>query len=182
MTNNNITSHTTCTTFFVNFDTHSYCCTFPRTVKERKWFAENNFVVIDEAIAAPIIALNDNGCTTEYCCSGHVGAFVSSPYILFTKISEEIDDKFNKTKLWAKEVDERNRVTWRARVSTLKEWRSALNELYAITDPLDDNFTPFVKLIARYKSGKVEYLFMERAKINSWCDEHANELLYAQLE
>ena len=178
----NITRNTTATTFFVNFNTHSYCCTFPRTVNERKWLAENNFVVIDEAIAAPIIALNDNGCTTEYCCSGHVGGIVSSPYILFTKISEEIDDKFNKTKLWAREVDERNRVTWRARVLTLKEWRCALNELYAITDPLNDNFTPVVKLIARYKSGKVEYLFMERAKINSWCEEHENELLCVQLE
>jgi hypothetical protein len=182
MTNDNIIRHTTGTTFFVNFDNHSYCCTFPASINERKWLVEHNFVVIDEAIAAPIIVLNDNGCTTEYCCSGHIGGVVCSPYILFTKISKEIDDKFKKTRLWGREVDERNRVTWRARASTLKEWRYALNELYAITDSLNDNFKRIVKIIARYRSGKVEYQFMESTEIDSWCNEHENELLCVQLE
>ena len=173
---------TTATTFFVNFPFRSYCCTFPSTTEERKWLSDNNFVVIDEAIAAPIIALNDNGCTTEYCCAGHAGGAICSPYILFTKISDDIDSKFKKTRLWGREVDEQNRITWRAKVKNLKDWHYALNELYAITDELTDNFKRFLKVIIKYKSGKKEVQFMEASEVDSWCDEHINEISYVQLE
>ena len=178
---NTVLRDTTTTMCFVDFKNKRFCCTFPSTYDDRKWLVDNGFVAIDEAIAAPIILLNDNGCETQYCCSGHLGQ-MGSLYIVFTKISEEIDSKFRKTRLWGKTIDEHNRVTWRAKIPTLKDWRYALDELYNIVDGLDDNFEQYVKLIAKYKGNNIDRVFVKQSDIDSWCEKRLDTLLYAQID
>ena len=92
---NTVLRDTTTTMCFVDFKNKRFCCTFPSTYDDRKWLIDNGFVAIDEAIAVPIILLNDNGCETQYCCSGHLGR-MGSLYIVFTKISEEIEAKIGR--------------------------------------------------------------------------------------
>ena len=68
---------------FVDFKKRRYLsCRASDRMKLLTQLAEAGFNVIDEAIAYPLMVLNDNGCKTKFSCGGHIGAS-KNMYIMF---------------------------------------------------------------------------------------------------
>lgn len=137
---------------FVDFKNRRYLsCRASDRMKLLTQLAEAGFNVIDEAIAYPLMVLNDNGCKTKFSCGGHIGAS-KNMYIMFYDLDKEIEKRFDDSKVWQREETPLNTV-YRAHYKNYGEWLALLNGLYDIVKDKKHEFTPYSVVQVEFKDG-----------------------------
>lgn len=162
MIDKEISYATTETQAFVNFKEKQYLsCRVSYKEELLKKLFDNGFVAIDEAIAYPIMVLNDNGCVTQYSCGGHIGG-TKNMYIKFSSITTEFKKRFEESKFWKYD----NNIIYRAIFNNYGEWLESLNELYKIINDKSHEFKEYCVVQTEYKDGLKKYDIIPHDEIN----------------
>lgn len=166
MIDSELTYATAETQTFVNFKEKQYlsCRTSYKEVLIKQLF-DKGFVSIDEAIAYPVIVLNDNGCVTQYSCSGHIGG-TKNMYIMFSSITTEFKKRFEESKFW-KYDDNNNNIIYRAKFSNYGEWLASLNDLYKIVENKSHEFKEYCVVQTEYNDGLRKYSIIPHDEIKT---------------